>query len=567
MMLPMPVGDLEALLAKAVADRADPDLDQAVAESVQSRAHLRMGGTWLDSSIYYSLYWRQVKESDIAPYGNNARDTTLRRMFYLKGNNIVQGAAATMIQKLQATEWTLSGPQNLVEQYRNMLAMADLGNGWNQFLAKVIMDWLTQDNGMFWELIGPGPTDRDAFGNARRDYLGNPMIDSTAPLAELWGIAHLDSARCWRTGDYNYPVLYYDLNGAAHKLHRTRVIYEADMANPNERWRGRGFCALSRVVDICQTIINWSEFRNEMLDDLPPLAYALWSNVNKDHLLKQIAEHEAGRQSRDQFVYSPIMNIFGMAPDKEAKVQMEPIRKLWDGFNERDSFDLYIDIVAMCFGIDRQELAPLTRGNLGSGHQAEVLQMKARGKGVGTLLVTLERFINMVLPDAVQFKFELQDIQQDMQRAQVQQIQAATIVSLHQKPLGSNQIGAKHLLPSPQDSPDPEKPNSQVKAAGVDMTGQPVTPPAQDTGDEDMPLITRDEGRHLLMKIGLLDSEVVKPITGDIILNDTTETVVQKRYGQPVTVNQRGELLTRPSLNIKDVLAAQEFLAKLGVSV
>ena len=96
-----------------------------------------------------------------------------------------------VIQAEQITRW--------------LLGASEFGEGWPIFFGKFVEDLLTQDNGAFAEIIGPGrPT--------------GPMTGMPV------GVAHLDSARCQRTGDQEFPILYHDRSGKIYKLHYTRVM-------------------------------------------------------------------------------------------------------------------------------------------------------------------------------------------------------------------------------------------------------------------------------------------------------------------------------------------------------
>jgi hypothetical protein len=81
----------------------------------------------------------------------------------------------------------------------------------------------------------------------------------------------------------------------------------------------------------------------------------------------------------------------------------------------------YINAMALAFGSDYQDLAPLPGGNLGSSQQSKVLHMKSRGKGPAMFMSMMEQLMNFhgLMPNNVKFKFGEQDTAADMERAQL----------------------------------------------------------------------------------------------------------------------------------------------------
>ncbi|NIV29052.1 MAG: hypothetical protein GWN58_05945, partial [Anaerolineae bacterium] len=106
--------------------------------------------------------------------------------------------------------------------------------------------------------------------------------------------------------------------------------------------------------------------------------------------------------------------------------------QLPDQFDEKAATELYINIVALSFGVDVREFWPMTAGNLGTATETLVMHQKAKGKGVGDLISTLERAINWhILPEAVTFSFDFTDDDEDMARAQLDETRTKTILSMY----------------------------------------------------------------------------------------------------------------------------------------
>lgn len=553
-------------------EKATGGLDPANLASIQSRATNLGGQGYIDSNILSSLFYRQRTETDIAPYGLYTRDFQMRRMFVLQGNDLIQAAVTATVQKVQSTEWLIDGPRRTASQVAKLLQAADFEQGWDAFVARFAQDYLTQDNGMFWEII---------WSDARPDLL---ELETPKAGAQIIGIAHLDAGRCRRTGIAEYPVIYQSLVGGYHKLHQSRVVFAADLPSPNERYLGRGFCAMSRCLSWAQTIIRYAAYRNELLDDVPALGLLTLQNINKQFWETTKKEFSSQRNANEQFIFSNLMTLFNMDPTKPADAKLIPFKSLWENFSERDFYDMAIDGVAMAFGLDRQELAPLATSALGSGAQSTVLAQKSRGKGIGNLLSAIERQINRLIPPSCTFHFDFHDDEQDFQQAQIRNQKTNTIIALYSASSGNSKA-------SIMDRPKPLA-GDTLKAFGQepDISGTPqpnMPPPAPPPPKET--LIDRTQALQLLAKeipewADILQAE---DPSGDVSYDDTetealagTDNPVAKmfvekairQYGAPSRVNKAGKIRVitpraKQSLPIEhaDVLAAREYLKSLGI--
>ncbi len=459
--------DLRREFQERLKSIVDDESDDARQNSVQSRGRNLLGNAYPDSSLLSNLFFRQRTETDIAPYGYLQRDLQMRRMWPLKGNSIIQAATSIQVQKVQNNEYAIEGPSRTVKQAQGIIKDADLGNGWDTFVSKWTQDFLTQDNGAFIEVIWDD--------GSEDDYI----LEEPAAGAKIVGIAHLDAFRCRRTGDPEHPIVYQSLTGQLHRMHRTRVIATSDMPNPNERLFGRGFCAMSRTLAIAEAVIRYEAYRSELLDDVPPLGLLVLQNINKAVWDLQEKGFQSERLANEQFFFSNILKLFNADPTKPADAKIVPFKNLWENFSEKDFYDVAIDLTAMGFGMDRQELAPLVTAAMGSGMQSGVLAAKSEGKGIATVLTHLERIINQVLPPSCTLHFDAHNDDQDEKRATVRDSKAKTIIELYNtstKPASSMQ-GAIGAAPPPGASPQA----------------------AQQETDDDR-LISKDEARRLLAR-------------------------------------------------------------------
>jgi hypothetical protein len=308
------------------------------------------------------------------------------------------------------------------------------------------------------------------------------------------------------------------MNGKPHKLHTTRVLYQADMPDPDEKRLGIGYCALSRVVSVAQRLFNWGEMSTEFMDNFPAAGILVVKGMAKKLFDDQMKAYEAARQMSESEIYHGLIELFYQTAQTGQGVELVPFRQLWDNFSQRELYDVMIDLVAMGFDLDRQEIAPLSTSALGSGAQSTVLSQKSRGKGIATLLNLYERLINRVMPASVSFHFDFVDDQQSKVQAEIRQIKANLVLSLF------NAAGAK-----PQ-------PTQQIDT--VDMAK-----PAQETKQEG--IISRDEARYMLVKDGVLPRELYEmdePMRPDWQRFDDITVKARRRYGPTVVVDKAGKV-------------------------
>jgi len=103
----------------------------------------------------------------------------------------------------------------------------------------------------------------------------------------------------------------------------------------------------------------------------------------------------------------------------------------------------------MAFGMDPQDLAPLSSQALGSGAQSSVLDEKAKGKGVGHVLTHLEGLWRSVLPASVTLRYDRRDDEQDLRSAQIRETKARTVIWLYTGTTGKSGGGSTDQSSTP----------------------------------------------------------------------------------------------------------------------
>lgn len=378
---------------------------QAILQSVQEFPKAEEG----PGSFVFT--WNIASAADIvAPWGRNValRDRQLRDFWPTEP--YLAGAVANRSFRNASLEWEIKGGGKKVEQaVTDILNSAIAGDsfGWVNYMLKLSQDLDSQDNGAFTELI------RDPGVDANSRFQG--------PLAPVLGIAHLDSNRCARTGNPEYPVVYTDRNGEKHKLRWYQVIPFSNYPSSIETMNGVGYCSVSRVLRMAQTARAVILYKDEKISGRHYKQMHFVSGVSrqdiKDEMLR--GQEEANNSGMVTFILPSI--LASLDPEKPVSTATIDLAGLPDGFDFDQDMKWYISCLALGFGVDYQEFAPLPGGNIGSSAQSMILHRKGSGKGPAVLMRTItDSFKNYgVLPRGSDLRFNDKDEQEELERQEV----------------------------------------------------------------------------------------------------------------------------------------------------
>lgn len=283
-----------------------------------------------------------------------------------------------------------------------MNTATDFGRSWNVGYSKFVEDVITQDNGGFLEIIGDGPADGPIVG---------------MPI----GVRHLDSARCTRTGNPVYPVIYTDDDGKMWKIHWARVIYMSQMPSPRREMYGVGYCAVSRCFNIAQTLSDMVRYKLERLGSRPHNQMLVGRGIRGEEIMIALREVEEELSNQGLARYARTVAIGSENTDVTIERidlnHMEP-------FEEEASTNLGMYAIAAAFGMDADELWP-TSGRSASQGDANLRRMRSRGRLPAQITAEIaQQFNYKVLPPHLEMQFDFSDDAEDMQRANIKDIRA-----------------------------------------------------------------------------------------------------------------------------------------------
>lgn len=343
-----------------------------------------------------------VQADEFIPWGLDLRrrDEQLRGFWH--SEPIMAGAVYKMSSRAAAAGWDIVGadpdaprPKTTIRRVEQMLRSADRGQGWKEFIMKVAIDGYTQDNGAFIEKIRA----------------------TNRPDSPVIGVAHLDSFRCTRTGDPDIPVIYRDRWNREHLLAWYQVETIEEMPSPVETMYGAQVCAVSRALGISQVIRDIRVYKKEKVSGQFAKSVHFISGVTRQNIEDGLsrAQEQAWNQNLLRYIQPPIIST--LDPDSAlSHVEIE-LASLPDGFDEETTMKWYIMTLALAFGVDYQEFAPLPGGALGSSEQSEILHLKASGPS--TLIGVIEDTFNNngILPANVLMKFRTEDARANEEKA------------------------------------------------------------------------------------------------------------------------------------------------------
>ena len=349
-------------------------------------------------------------DSDVLPpqppaYGTRERDALLRTLSFREsmwGDAVYKAAS-----RIASFGWTIddaNASERRIKRLQDLLHESDFGAGWVKFILKVVKDYISTDNGAFVEIIRAG----------------------MAQGSRIVGLRHLDSLRCWRTGDPQYPVIYTDLLGHYHIMRDYQIMHFVDMPSSDPILRGIGQCAASRAYQPVAKLIALERYITEKLVGRKPMALYFVNGVAPQQLetVVQSGIEEALSQGFVTYMGAIVMSTMRPEAPQVASIELSGLPDRVDAVSERR--DAYLKI-AHAIGIFIGELQPL-EGQYGTGTQSVILTESAQGQGLASFVAQWDQLISRdVCPKTTTFAFTNEDDLRDQRtRADISDLRAKT---------------------------------------------------------------------------------------------------------------------------------------------
>jgi len=362
-----------------------------------------------DSRISLVL-WMAGTSEVLSPWWSSYRDRQLRD-FWKKVDPLfgavyaLTSKIATIPFKIIPKDYSVRTHQEQSEKFDDMIQFGtEFGAGWTVFISKWIEDLLTQDNGAFAEILGDG--------------------DPTGPIQGMpYGFNHLDAARCNRTSNPEFPVIYDDKE-KLYRLHYTRVAFNSIQPSPMVEMNNVGFCAISKCLNVAQSLLDVMVYKQEKLGSRPTRSILLGKGgLDADTIAEAFAMAGEVMDNRVLSRYSQSV-VLGDASHPEASLDIIDLASIPDGFDYQNDMMIGMALISLAFGVDARELFPMM-GVGATRADALVQHLKARTKGIGHILDIVEKtFSPKVLPPSLEWVFDYSDDAQDRQVAEIRKIRS-----------------------------------------------------------------------------------------------------------------------------------------------
>lgn len=392
-----------------------------------------------------SFLWRGSEKIPLPKWWSKERDYFLRR--YLKTSIVLSGIAFGRVVELQNTDWKISADtpeyERLIPHYTHKLQTVQFENGFRDFVGLWALDYLTQDNGGFVEIIGEGHVENRPYVMPDGEIqtvramlpLGYPSPYDTPEQADakakaaITGFAHMDAGQCWRTGNYEFPVVYQNARtGAISLLHRTRVWMKSQFQQATELGRGIGLCAASRSFLAIDTVESMNIYLHEKVTGNAP-EIGLVSGIAMK-AVEQAAQDGALQADNSGFVYwkgARLIQADSIGNALPPDIKLVGIKNIPDGFNRENEVTLNMYMIAIAFGTDIRDLGFPAQRIGQTKADAEIQDLKTGSRGRADAYRQLEIFMNTrILPAGLTFEFDNPNDAEDERAATIQRLRAET---------------------------------------------------------------------------------------------------------------------------------------------
>jgi hypothetical protein len=315
--------------------------------------------------------------------------------------------------------------------------------------------------------------------------IGRDGIDG--PMRAMYS---MDPARCVLSGDISHPLTYYPPQGRLAKMREDDYMRVSSMPSTDERFKGLGYCAVSRCLELAKTMIAIYECNNEQLGAKAPTGLLLLNGISQKMWIDAMSARDVDLEGKDAQYFSSVAVLASAAATVEAK--LVALRNLPAQFDMREWMDMLMYGYALCFGYDPSEFWPVQFGAIGRGTETEVQHEKATGKGRLDCVLGIQEQLQEQLPDSIELLFDQRDEKGDLLHAEVDAAWAAVTDKLLEK--GQITVPESRVLLAEQGviprtwAPTPDVESTDLSDADKDAevvdpnTVKPVdaAPPAED---------------------------------------------------------------------------------------
>ena len=370
------------------------------------------------------IWWvpaQQDRFIPLAEHGTIQRENDLRKFTLVAP--MILNAMSALIKKAQSLHWFIEAGRNLASKWQSFFSYVEDTKGWDTFMGRLVRAYSESDRGAYIEIIRAAPA-WAIDENRRLTERGRAAIERGDD--KLWDVVDLhvlDPARCVPTTSREFPLAYDNPHTAErHFLRNYNFLHILDMPGVDATKPGIGLCSVSRAVWAAKEDTMINRYCMEKMSDNPGSGIVA-ANVAPNTLKTALKKVNAERDARGIVYYKGLIFMPLLDPSGRFSLELLSFAGLPDGFDRMEVYNIIKEIVAAAFGLDVLELGALPGQQLGSARQAGVLSEKARGKGLGALVIAITRELrHKILPANVRFRFQPQDSTEEANKAQIHNV-------------------------------------------------------------------------------------------------------------------------------------------------
>jgi hypothetical protein len=341
--------------------------------------------------------------NEISPWWSRQRDSELRA-FWKDGQSasIVMGLAqnklATIPIKVVPKDMSIAAHNRQAKTMNDRLMVnSEFGLGLHGVMLKFVEDYLGQDNGAFMEILGEG--------------------DPAGPIeGPVYGLRHLDSAHCLRTGDPVYPVYYTGEDHRQYKIHNARMIFMSQMPSSRREMFNVGFCSISRSLKIIENLHNVLNYQDEKMGARAASQILVGSGITGKEIIKTIAASEHMMNALGIKNLAKTIAIGSSTGDISLdRIELNDLKT----FDEETTKTFAAYALAAAWGLEFQDLIPIS----GTRNSESISLQRARVRLPQAFMESFLQQANVKLvPNYLEVEMDFVDDTADQQRATIQDI-------------------------------------------------------------------------------------------------------------------------------------------------
>jgi hypothetical protein len=347
------------------------------------------------------------------------RDLELRRFWH--SNDHVAGAFYAFISRLTSVPIRVEAKDQSVKthveqaaEYTDLLWYATSSrsdmttNGWVHGWGMFIQDLLTQDNGAFFIVEGPGRPEGPLTGRPTK-------------------LIHLDSQRVTRKGNEEYPIVYENYDGKLYKIHESRVIAMSSLPSAQQRMYGVGFCALSRCINYAQILTDILIYKQEKLGSRPKERLIIGKKgITAEDIARafMVADDQMNSMGLSRYSKTVVLAPNVRSSSAEVDISVEDLVQAGQVFDEGQSMMLGMNTIALALGVPTRWLWPATATGATKA-DAQFQHLAGMVQGPGEIIRAVKLALEAkFLPPHLVISVDYQDDEQDRQQAEIRNTRA-----------------------------------------------------------------------------------------------------------------------------------------------